>query len=163
NHVVNPTDDEDGPGMPRFRPRNRAPVPVTRTAVLNSGTAAERSIAAHLYRADAERDLAILSIEAKDLPRPLDLTDHPHLTEAMPVELLGSPFGEELGLRRNPAVNIGKATVTRVRRDHANQPAMVQFEGEIHPGNSGGPVVDSQGRLIGIAVMKLRGTRIGFA
>jgi LSD1 subclass zinc finger protein len=162
NHVANPSDDDDGPGMPRIRPRFRGAKPRL-TAVLNSGTANERSVRAEQFIADAERDLAILRIEAKDLPQPLDLTDHAHLTETMPVYIVGYPFGEELGLNRNPAVNVGKATVTSIRRDHVNKPAMVQFEGEIHPGNSGGPVVDSQGRLIGIAVMKLRGTRIGFA
>ena len=41
--------------------------------------------------------------------------------------------------------------------------ALVQITGDIHPGNSGGPVVDAAGRLVGIAVAKIRNTNIGFA
>src|SRR5262249_60914127 len=85
-----------------------------------------------------ERDLAILSIRAPDLPRPLDLTDHAELTETMPVYILGFPFGERLALAGNPAVNIGRATVTSIRRDRENRPALVQLQGELHPGDSGG-------------------------
>jgi predicted Zn finger-like uncharacterized protein len=165
NHVANPRDDEPerGPFGPRFGPAFRRPANPRITVVLHSGTEAERSVPARLFIADAEDDLAILRIEAEQLPQPLDLMDHADLAETMPVFILGYPFGEQLGLKRNPAVNVGKATVTSIRRDRANKPALVQLQGELHPGNSGGPVVDAQGRLIGVAVSKVRGTQIGFA
>jgi S1-C subfamily serine protease len=161
DHVANPRDDDDrrgrrlGPRFPRGTPRL--------TVVLNSGTAFERSVSATQLIADSEKDLAILRIKAPNLPQPLDLADHAQLVETMPVFIIGFPFGEELGLKRNPAVNVARATVTSIRRDRANKPALVQLQGELHPGNSGGPVVDAQGRLIGVAVAKLEGTQIGFA
>src|SRR5262249_28138741 len=40
---------------------------------------------------------------------------------------------------------------------------LVQIDGDINPGNSGGPVVDGRGRLVGVAVARVRGTRIGLA
>jgi carboxyl-terminal processing protease len=39
------------------------------------------------------------------------------------------------------------------------QIAGVQIDGNLNPGNSGGPVVDAQGRLVGVAVAKVVGTR----
>ena len=39
----------------------------------------------------------------------------------------------------------------------------MQLDGELNPGNSGGPVVAADGKLVGIAVSKIVGTKIGFA
>src|SRR5205085_12357551 len=39
----------------------------------------------------------------------------------------------------------------------------VQIDGAINPGNSGGPVVDEDGRLVGISVATIRGAGIGLA
>jgi hypothetical protein len=39
----------------------------------------------------------------------------------------------------------------------------VQLDGELNPGNSGGPIVDGEGKLVGIAVSKIPGTKISFA
>jgi S1-C subfamily serine protease len=39
----------------------------------------------------------------------------------------------------------------------------VQLDLDINPGNSGGPVVDETGTLVGVAVAKIKSTRIGFA
>jgi len=40
---------------------------------------------------------------------------------------------------------------------------MIQLDGELQPGNSGGPVLDPWGRVVGITVSRLRSTKIGFA
>jgi len=39
----------------------------------------------------------------------------------------------------------------------------VQIDGALNPGNSGGPVVDADGRLVGVAVATIRGANIGLA
>src|SRR5438046_133142 len=76
----------------------------------------------------------------------------------------GAATGTALSTTRgNPAVTVGKGTVSSLREDEAGEVAVVQIDGDINPGNSGGPVVDGQGRLVGIAVAKITGTRIGLA
>src|SRR5262249_11665542 len=84
--------------------------------------------------------------------------------ETMPVFMLGFPFGRVLSTTRgNPAITIGKGTVSSVRTNEFDEVAFVQLDGDLNPGNSGGPVVDARGRLVGIAVAKLSNTRIGMA
>ena len=39
----------------------------------------------------------------------------------------------------------------------------VQFDGQLNPGNSGGPVLDSHGKVVGVATATIRGAAINFA
>jgi hypothetical protein len=137
----------------------------TLSVVFWSGTKKERVYTAALLAADAERDLAILKVSnADDLPAPLDLTARVELSETLPVFTFGFPFGQALSVTKgNPAMTVGKATVSSIRTNERDEVVVVQIDGELNPGNSGGPVVDARGRLVGVAVAKLRGTHIGFA
>lgn len=123
---------------------------------------------AELIAADEDHDLAVLRITgvrgAADFPSPLNTTEKLALSETMPVYVIGFPFGEMLSTTRgNPAVTIGKGTISSLREDEAGDPAFIQIDGDVNPGNSGGPVVDSRGRLVGVTVAKLKGTNIGMA
>jgi len=40
---------------------------------------------------------------------------------------------------------------------------MIQIDAPVNPGNSGGPVIDAEGRVVGIASSKLRGDNVAFA
>ena len=82
----------------------------------------------------------------------------------MPVYIFGFPFGEMLATSKaNPAVTIGKGTISSLREDDAGDTAVIQIDGDVNPGNSGGPVVDARGRLVGVTVAKVKGTNIGLA
>jgi regulation of enolase protein 1 (concanavalin A-like superfamily) len=84
--------------------------------------------------------------------------------ETMPVHVFGFPFGESLALGRgSPSVVVGKGSVSSVRRDGSGKIVTVLIDGALNPGNSGGPVVDTQGRLVGVAVASIRGANIGIA
>jgi hypothetical protein len=135
------------------------------TLVFHSGTAREQTIRAIVVASDPSRDLAILRVSGvKDLPRPIVLDPKLELVETMPVFLFGFPFGKALSVEGgNPAITVGRGSVSSIREDRYGRVRRVQIDGDLNPGNSGGPVVDSRGRLVGIAVAKFTGTRIGMA
>jgi hypothetical protein len=83
----------------------------------------------------------------------------------MPVYILGFPFGQQVTFRKgSPEITIGKGSISAIRRDDRDQVAYVQIDGEtFNPGNSGGPVVDSKGRLVGVAVMSHKSHRLHLA
>jgi S1-C subfamily serine protease/serine/threonine protein kinase len=92
-------------------------------------------------------DFAVLKIDSvpKDLnPLPLDLAMDPRkIPRLTPVIALGFPLG-----RRTQAdtVNVS-VTSGHVRRTFEN---LIQVDASIYGGNSGGPIIDSRGRVIGI-------------
>jgi hypothetical protein len=145
---------------PAGRPRK----PVVHV-VQHSGRQAERTVPAEVVATDPNRDLAVLRVtNVRDLPKPLDLTQEVKLSETMPVYVVGFPFGEALATSaRNPAVTIGRGSVSSLREDDRGVLSVIQIDGDVNPGNSGGPVVDGNGRLVGVAVAKVRGTNIGLA
>src|SRR5262245_59954808 len=136
--------------------------------VFNSGRKNEFSRPAHLVAADKEHDLAILQISGvrsvTDFPEPLNTSDRPALSETTPIYVIGFPFGQSLSMAKgNPAVTISRGTITSVREDDAGDTAFIQIDGDANPGNSGGPVVDGRGRLVGVLRGGKPGTKINFA
>jgi HEAT repeat protein len=114
---------------------------------------------------DADADLAVLQVVGvKDSPRPIDCERTPELVETMPVLAFGFPFGEDLDPeKKNPAITITRGAVSSLRYDR-RELKEVQLDLDLNPGNSGGPVVDERGALIGVAVARITDARrIGFA
>ncbi len=141
------------------------PGKATITVVFDSGFKTERSFAAVVVASDSERDLAVLRLSGvKAPPAPILLSDTAKLTETMPVYSFGFPFGKALAEDQgSPAVTVGKASVSSLRNGPDGELATIQIDGNLNPGNSGGPVVDSKGKLVGVAVATLReGQGIGF-
>lgn len=153
-----------GPAIPRAMVVTEKNVRVN--VVFGSGTAAEHSHPAEIIASDEEHDLAILKVNGvQSLPKPIDFMQDPKLVETMPVYSFGFPFGQALaGNKSNPAITVGKATVSSIRLDNSGDLAVVQIDGALNPGNSGGPIVDVRGRLVGVAVAIIRGANnIGLA
>ena len=138
----------------------------TISLVFGSDTPTERTVTADVVASNAEDDLAILKVTGfKGLPQPLKLGDTPKLMETMTVYAFGFPFGQALAVKKgaNPAITVGKGSISSLRYNDKRDLAAVQIDGDLNPGNSGGPVVDTQGRLVGVAVAKFGNTRIGLA
>ncbi len=131
------------------------------TLVFGSGTKSERVAQGEILASDPARDLAILKVTGlKEIPKPIDYSKVPELVETMPVFTFGFPFGRMLSTSKgSPAITVGRGTVSSIRTDDAGDVAFVQIDGALNPGNSGGPVVSSQGNLIGIAVATIRGAQ----
>jgi S1-C subfamily serine protease/regulation of enolase protein 1 (concanavalin A-like superfamily) len=142
------------------------------TVVFRSGRgSAEQSVPAEIIATDREgnRDLAILRVTGvTNPPRPIVLSQESHPTETMPVLIYGFPFGNIDKMLNNavqggPAITINKGSVSSLRLNEFNKVSYIQIDGSLNPGNSGGPVVDEQGRLVGVAVAQISNTTIGFA
>jgi S1-C subfamily serine protease len=135
------------------------------TAIFGSGTKKEQTVRAEVLANDPKHDLAVLRAGGvRDLPAAIDYGQEIELIETMPIYIFGFPLGEMLATGKgNPAITVGKGSVSSVRLNDKGDVATVQIDGDISPGNSGGPVVDVKGRLVGIAAATIRTRRIGFA
>jgi serine protease Do len=136
------------------------------TVVFDSGTKAERSARAEVLNSDPGRDLALLKVDGvKDLPRPIDFNVNPLVTEKVPVLVFGFPSGAApAASKKGPAVAVGRGKVSSLGTDNLGRIVRIVIDGAIHPGNSGGPVVDAGGQLIGVGVATTEGAKpVGFA
>jgi hypothetical protein len=109
---------------------------------------------AERWLADKDTDVAVLKIDVKDFPY-LDVeTSVPKLGEEILV--VGYPLGQTLGIE--PAVT--KGIVSAVRFGNV----AYQLDAAVNPGNSGGPVLNKSGDVLGIVSFKVRGAEgIAFA
>ena len=104
-----------------------------------------RSLPATLVACDRRLDLALLRVEAMDLPA-ATVGDSDRLRPGELVLAVGHPFG------------LAGAVVTgvvhaRPSPGHRTGPGWIQADLRLAPGNSGGPMADASGRVIGINAM----------
>ena len=123
--------------------------------VVNSGEADSKTLVGQFAAAEIETDLGLLRVIGAGLPEPLRLGTTNDLVETNEVLIFGFPFGDRLG----KAITVTKSTITSLRQGDG-QLSEIQVNGGIHPGNSGGPVVNQSGEVIGIAVSAIAGTTI---
>jgi serine protease Do len=100
-------------------------------------------VSAKLVGLDKQSDLAVLKIDATDLPA-LPLADSDELKQGQVVFAFGSPQGLE------NSVTMGVVSATARQVSDENPTTFIQTDAPINPGNSGGPLVDVDGRVVGI-------------
>ncbi len=129
--------------------------------------------AAKVIGMDPPTDVAILKIEAKNLPA-VTLGDSDQLEVGDVVLAIGNPFGIGQTVTRGIVSALGRSLRDpnetgsyRQSADQAQYQDFIQTDAAINQGNSGGALVDAEGRLIGIndAIVSPSGTSagIGFA
>jgi len=94
--------------------------------------------------ADKATDIAVVRIEAKDLPV-VKLGDPSKLRVGEWVVAIGSPFGFE------NSVTAGIVSATARSLPEGTYVPFIQTDAAVNPGNSGGPLFNMQGEVIGIA------------
>jgi S1-C subfamily serine protease len=96
---------------------------------------------------DPTNDLAVIRIDAENLPRPIPLGDSDVLRVGQFVVAIGNPFGLEGTLTAGVISSLG-----RVIKGPENNfiGEVIQTDAAINPGNSGGPLLDLEGRVIGV-------------
>jgi S1-C subfamily serine protease len=114
-----------------------------------------RCLDASVHSSDAALDLAVLFISAADLPY-VALGDSDAVTSSQPVSALGYPFGRQLEVGRVaapdlvPDISTSSGTISALRADDRGERRVLQINGTVNPGNSGGPLVDRDGFAVGV-------------
>jgi S1-C subfamily serine protease len=132
--------------------------PLKVEVILNSGQTDERTLPGEILEVDRVSDLAVLRVTGTKLPEPLSVQSSKDLQETQQVYVCGFPLGVNLGKE----ISIRKSSVASLRKE-GGEITRVQLEGGMDPGNSGGPIIDTKGNVVGVAVAGIRGTTINFA
>lgn len=142
---------------------------LTNNHVVNGGAAFEVVAEGETYPAtvvgtDPSSDLAVVKVDGATL-KPIEIGSSSDLVVGEWVMAAGSPFGMEQ--------SVSTGIVSAVNRSYADQETgaiyanMIQTDAAINSGNSGGALVDGEGKLIGIntLIMSPSGTSagVGFA
>ncbi len=114
-----------------------------------------RELKARRIGADPETDLAVIKIEAENLPH-AKLGNSDRLEQGEWVIALGSPFG----LQQTMTAGIVSATGRDLGSQIGQFTNFIQTDASINPGNSGGPLVNMQGEIVGINTLILSGTGV---
>ena len=132
------------------------------TVVFSDGSDAE----AEVIGWDEDSDLAVLKIERDaELLKPVSLGDSNEIRVGQIAITIGNPFGQEFSTTTGIVSAIGRTI--RTSDSHFTLPKVIQTDAPMNPGNSGGPLLDRQGRVIGIDAQIITrsgsNTGIGFA
>lgn len=105
---------------------------------------------------DEDIDIAVLKIKGNGLPT-IPLADYEDLRQGQMVIAIGSPLGA------HNAVTIGVVSSVARQIEADSAAVYIQTDAALNPGNSGGPLVDTSGKLVGINTMIMDGDRVGLA
>ncbi|NNE94127.1 MAG: Do family serine endopeptidase [Verrucomicrobiales bacterium] len=101
---------------------------------------------AKLIGADPKTDVALIKIDAQGL-RPITIADSKKLQVGDVVMAVGNPFGLEQTVTHGIVSALGRNSLDITGGGYEN---FIQTDASINRGNSGGALVDAQGRLVGI-------------
>jgi hypothetical protein len=151
-HVVGLTDPDDGG-------------PDVMNLIVNSGQDdKEYPLAGEVIAHDKDNDLALIEPslivvgERHVVPEGLIIPKSPQVVELQNLFVFGFPLSDRLGSE----IAVRPTRVISVRKDGARL-RRIDVEGGMTFGNSGGPVVDVKGNVIGVAVAGLKDDTIRFA
>jgi S1-C subfamily serine protease len=132
-----------------------APPPASIKVVRNKGEANEVALAARVAAVDPDEDLALLSVPKEGLPPPLVVKSALRLRETQTVYVAGFPLGEKPGKN----VTINKYELSSLKKENGVLERL-QIHGDMIFGNSGGPLLDADGDVVGVCVSILRDSRV---
>lgn len=132
------------------------------TVVFSDGSDVE----AEVVGLDEDSDLAVIKIERDpDFLTPVTLGDSNEVRVGQLAITIGNPFGQEFSTTTGIVSAIGRSL--RTGDSHFTLPKVIQTDAPMNPGNSGGPLLDRRGHVIGIDAQIITrsgsNTGIGFA
>ena len=131
--------------------------------ILNPSEKDELRLGASVLRVDPKLDLALVRAKhSAPLPH-LSLVVAPDLHETLEVTAFGYPFGKFLASGGGyPSISVSTGKITSLRKKDGRLDR-IQLDASLNPGNSGGPVLDAEGRLVGVVESGVYGAAVNFA
>lgn len=122
----------------------------------------KREFEAKLVGTDPSTDIALLKVEAKDLPI-LSYGDSNNLKLGEWVLAVGNPFNLTSTVTAGIVSALGRNL--RINEDQYSIESFIQTDAAVNPGNSGGALVNQQGNLVGIntAIASRTGSYTGYS
>ena len=122
----------------------------------------KRTFAAQLIGTDPNTDLALLKIEATDLPT-IEIGNSDDLRVGEWVLAVGNPFN--LTSTVTAGIVSAKARSINILNSDMKIESFIQTDAAVNPGNSGGALVNTRGQLVGIntAIASQTGSYAGYA
>jgi len=116
----------------------------------------------HIEGTDPQRDIAVLKIDATGL-QPIEFADSENLEVGEWVLAIGSPFGFENTVTAGIVSATGRRGIGLVSERYKDYEDFIQTDAAINPGNSGGPLINLEGKLVGIntAIASRSGGSVG--
>lgn len=116
---------------------------------------------AKIVGTDEQTDLAVIKIDKKDLPK-AEFAD----SDSIKVGEFAMAVGNPLGLQSSITCGVVSAVNREITDTDEKKYTLIQTDAAINSGNSGGALVNSEGKVIGVNTLKLSGEDIegmGFA
>lgn len=122
----------------------------------------KREFEAKLVGTDPSTDIALLKVDAKDLPI-LTYGDSNNLKLGEWVLAVGNPFNLTSTVTAGIVSSLGRNL--RINEDQYSIESFIQTDAAVNPGNSGGALVNQQGNLVGIntAIASRTGSYAGYS
>jgi serine protease Do len=102
-----------------------------------------REFTAKVIGADKRTDVALIKIDAKNLPA-LDISAQPEVKRGEWVIAIGAPFGFE------NSVSAGVVSGVHRALPNGQMVPFIQTDVAVNPGNSGGPLLNARGQVVGV-------------
>ncbi len=114
-------------------------------------------VSAEVVGTDGDSDLAVIKVDVDpSILHPVELADSDQLRVGQFVIAIGNPFGFEGSVTSGIVSALGRLLL---RESRFSLPNLIQTDAAINPGNSGGPLLNAEGRVIGVTTLIFSETR----